>query len=447
VATLPGATGVLAALLFALDPLLVHFGRIALLETPVMFLLLVSWALLAGTPHRWRLVMAGLFAGLATATKLSVLCFVPAALFSLLLVPPPCGRLRSIAGFGAGLATAGLIWVLMVGNGLPLFLQYTRYYASQQSPWLEQLCSNLASPVLFDRFRHSMPMTAAGFGLAAALVTPALRGRLSREVTLACLWFVLGALYLNTLTYDPLRYYMPLLPAMVILVAWGAVEAWYGRFRIVPSFLGIILCLIFLWPLAWNAVIDLRPGAAHWSRWRMVLAFLIVTTGLAGGWRIAALLSRQRGAIRLVACAAILACIGMNCRAHLDWLETRQRAVFASSRELGTRFTRAVFTGQWAPELCLENQHRAVPIWPGFVNGNDDPFGRYGITHGVIWGRHWQQYATWFPADFARARILDTMWIKDTPVILCEFVSRARPASRDTAAEVARPPLSSIDTP
>ncbi|MBN1423476.1 glycosyltransferase family 39 protein [Candidatus Fermentibacteria bacterium] len=438
-AMLPGVAGVLAAVLFALDALLLHFGRIALLETPLIFMILVSWSLLSGAPGRGRLAGAGLAAGLAVATKLSVFYFVPAALLALCLAPAPVGRWRSMAWFVVGLAVSVVVWVLLVGRGLPLFLQYTRYYASQQSPWLEQLRANLASPVLFARFRHSLPVTATGFVLSAGLLTPALRSRLPREVALACFWFVLGALYLNTLTYDPLRYYMPLLPALVIIVAWAAVEAWHGRLRLSPFPLGVLLCLLFLWPMAWKTVLALRPHATHWPRWRIIAAFLMVSGGVGGGWWIAALLVRRRRVGRVIACAVVLACVGMSSGAYLNWMGTRQRAVFTSSRELAARFPSSVFTGQWAPELCLETRHRAVPVWPGFINGEGDPFGTYGITHGVIWGRHWQKYTSWFPDDFARARILDTLWIKETPVVLCEFTPRPRAAPGDPDAEGAPP--------
>ncbi len=426
IGSVPGPAGVIGAALFALDPLLVHFGRLALLEAPVVFLLVGAWALLKGEPGPRRLLAAGVVTGLAVGTKLTVWTFVPASAVALLLVPPRVGRLRGLAWFLLGLVCAALAWVALVGEGMPFFLQYARFYASQQAPWAARLWANLREPVLFSRFRASLPLAVCGFGLATVALAPALRGRLERGLTLGALWFAFGALSLTTLTYDPLRYYMPLMPAFVILLAWGASDAWEGRLGVRPTPEGALLFLLFVGPLAWEVLCGLRPSARYWPRGRIVAVAILAAAAYAGSCGVLGRLLARRMLGRVVAVAMLAWCLGWSVRSYVAWFAHRRQVVFTVSRELGTRLERAVFTGQWAPELCLENRHRAVPVWPGFVNASGDPFRRFGITHGLIWGRHWAQFARWFPDEFARARILDTLWVKDSPVVLCAFEDSGR---------------------
>lgn len=420
-AAMPGEAGVVAALLFAVDPLMVHFGRIALLETPVIALLLLAWALLAGSLGPWKLALAGCAAGMAVATKPSAWFFLPAAAIAVVTAPPPGGRVRAMRWFCLGGAAAAAFWLLMVGRGMGLFLQYGRYYASQQAPWWGNLWENIKAPMLFSRFRYSLPAALWGALVAAGTAASAFRCRLPRPVTLAVLWAVFGALSLTTLTYDPLRYYMPLLPALLILAAWGITEAWHGRLRLGGPVAAVALSLPFVGPLAADRLRELMPSACYWPLWRHAVVFTLVATGVAVGWRAMATVLTCPRWRRIVALAALLASITNAAWRHSRWLSTRGHAVHATSLMLGERIAPTVFTGQWAPELCLENRHRAVPVWPGFVNDRGDPFATFGITHGVIWARHWERFLGWFPERFARAAILDTLWIKDSPVILCRF--------------------------
>lgn len=417
-ATLPGLPGALACLVAAVDPLMVHFGRLALLEPLVMCLMAAAWALLSGPGWRHAL-LGGVAAGLAVSTKTSVWYVIPAGVASLLLVPPPSGK-RAVLSFLGGVALAGGLWLALVGRGLAWSLAYARFYASQQSPWLAQLGQNLGKPVLFQRFAYSLPTALLGFAAAVVMAGDVLRGETSRPVTMAWLWATLGCLFLDTLTYDPLRYYMPVLPALIVLASWCLVRAWEGRLAPRLSPFGSAFALVFLVPMCWEGVRRWKPHVVWWPWWRhaaiwgMAVGSVVVATWLATR------ICRSKAG-QILAAVGLFSILANGCAAYAHWHRTKESAVLTSSRMLGQRFFRAVFTGQWAPELCLENGHQAVPVWPGFVNDRADPFHRFGITHGLIWGRHWNQYVSWFPEVFAHARILDTLWIKQSPVILCEF--------------------------
>jgi len=421
---LSGSTSIAAAVLFACNVLLIHFGRLALLETPVNFLLLLSWFLLAGkNPGKLKLSLSGLVMGLAVATKLSVIYFVPSVLATVLILPVGNSRLKDAGFVCLGFVLAMALWLVVLGPDISSFLAYTSYYSSQQSPWISKFLGNVANPVLFSRYAACPVLLVAGLVVSMGVMGKIRTGTVPRSIVMATFWFATGALYLNTLTYNPLRYHIPLIPPMIILVSWAAVEAWNGRLKLTPGLPGILFCLVFLWPILWSVVVNLRPGLMGWGLERKVLLFLVWCFGLYLGWRILAVWIRPLTVSRSLVGVLLASSLVFQTVQYVEWLSTKRTDVYDTGKELGRILDRAVLTGQWSPVLCLGNQHRAVPVWPGFINDNE-PFEKHGITHGVIWGRHWEKFNSWYPKEFSTAVIIDTLWIKGTPVILCEFQER-----------------------
>ncbi len=418
---LPGHAAPLGALLFSSNVLLIHFGRLSLLEAPLILLLLASWALLAQEKLTWReLFLSGIAMGLAVGTKLSVAYFIPAAFLTVILRPGAMGRGKGLLFLASGFVLAAALWIVMVGSHLGSFLQYVTYYSSQQAPWATRLLHNIRHPVLFSRLKITPLVLTGGFIVAAGMVRETWKSTVPRSILLATLWFVFGALYLNTLTYAPLRYHLPLLPALVILASWFGVEAWQGNRRLRLSLPGALFILLFLGPTVWQFVCDLRPGLSWWSTWRKLFLAILAIGGLYVIWEASARIFRCRRLRRIFLGTALIACLGLHAYQYLHWFGGRTHEIYSTSKALGERFHTVTFTGQWAPVLCLENRHRAVPVWPGFING-EEPFERYAITHGLIWGRHWKRFNEWFPEEFGNAAVLDTLWIKESPVVLCQF--------------------------
>lgn len=143
---------ILAALVFALDPLGVSMGRLAYQDETLATMIMASIAAMAGAlspqvrrPARWLLAM-GLFAGLAGATKMFSL---PLALFSVYLgalwLPRPARRalgavavLFAVAALVYGVAngSSGLIIAGVTVASLALFLVRTQIGAGLFRPAL-----------------------------------------------------------------------------------------------------------------------------------------------------------------------------------------------------------------------------------------------------------------------------------------------------------------------
>jgi hypothetical protein len=105
----------------------------------------------------------------------------------------------------------------------------------------------------------------------------------------------------------------------------------------------------------------------------------------------------------------------------MKWKLNPEYAATEISADLQRRVGNGVLAGQWAPELCLENKVRTVPVWRGFVN-HEDPFGKYGITHVLQWeyALGGEKFAEWYPEAFRNFKPVTKYRIKDSDLVLYE---------------------------
>ena len=108
-------------------------------------------------------------------------------------------------------------------------------------------------------------------------------------------------------------------------------------------------------------------------------------------------------------------------RNYSAWMLKPQFAALEISKDLQARAPHGVITGQWAPELCLGNDLRAIPVWRGFVNSHD-PFRKFGITHVLQWKYPLggEKFEEWYPEDFRNFRVVTKYRIKGSDLILYE---------------------------
>ncbi len=128
-----------------------------------------------------------------------------------------------------------------------------------------------------------------------------------------------------------------------------------------------------------------------------------------------------RWKVKYAAWAFIAVFVLSDLRNYLTWMLKPQYNAIAISSDLEHRAPNGVITGQWAPELCLENHLRVIPVWRGFVN-SQDPFRKFGITHILQWKYPLggEKFEEWYPEDFKEFRFLTKYRIKDSDLILYE---------------------------
>ncbi|HSE42188.1 MAG TPA: hypothetical protein VLH08_15595, partial [Acidobacteriota bacterium] len=114
-------------------------------------------------------------------------------------------------------------------------------------------------------------------------------------------------------------------------------------------------------------------------------------------------------------------------RNYLHWMIRPEYNAVEISKDLQQRIPDAVISGQWAPELVLENDLRAVPVWKDFVN-SDRPFQRFGITHLLLWryplGDELEKFSEWYPDELKQFRPLHLYRIKNSDLLLLEKIKQ-----------------------
>ena len=280
---LPRALVVGAILLLGLDSTLFFFSRIALFEIPIVLFIYAGVFVLACTPERsaWIPFAVGLALAppLALGLKLSVLVYLAPMLAGLLVralflrgmprSPWVIGTLvLGAAGVVATLVATHWLWSERLGLNP---ISYARNVLSSPLP--------LMSPFLF----------LGGWLAAVHLLVSRPREILESPYRTALISLVLvGPLMFGLFAYDPPRYYVPLLPAYVLLACeWFSIN---GR-RIAPPLRGLLpgavaVAGLGLWIYAALRVIS------HWLPMetaqtlgvsRSLLILIIVPIALAAG--------------------------------------------------------------------------------------------------------------------------------------------------------------------
>jgi 4-amino-4-deoxy-L-arabinose transferase-like glycosyltransferase len=170
--------GVVAGVLYALDPFVIRFDTRLFLEAQTMFFVILGALLLTvrGVPDRYRAVVAGVAFGLAMLTKdtalyLTVLPMVLIALF----VPELRRRVLTVAAIACSTYLAYLVVVLITG-GLPTLLDektsgFLRLIGAKQETGFNQEGGGVT---LMETLRRNIPLYGAsyavcGLGTLAAL--------------------------------------------------------------------------------------------------------------------------------------------------------------------------------------------------------------------------------------------------------------------------------------
>jgi hypothetical protein len=186
------------------------------------------------------------------------------------------------------------------------------------------------------------------------------------------LWAVLGLVALAVSRYSPSRYYLivyPPLAGLAALALWRLVPVWrwarknQGSWRAAP--LLILPASLLAYHLSLPSLNAWTGLGAHEARISQALA-LLAALGLMYG---ALLRARRlpRPASLATGALALFLLVSYGQWAH--WFVTRDYRTKTVARELAALVRPdEVLAGDWAPNLCLDNRVRAVPVLPGLAN-------------------------------------------------------------------------------
>jgi hypothetical protein len=252
------------------------------------------------------------------------------------------------------------------------------------------------------------------------------------------LFFFAHTAMFSVMTYRPTRYFIPVIPAMVWmavmlfqrLTAPSAEPVPLGPvkksllFVIDTLWLGLTayFCLFTLYA---NYVGPIRrPGLSLY--YIMVSAVLVAAAyGLKKRYRrrAATLPDLKPLLITLVAIMVVIS-LFIDMKYYARWYRDRTYTVLDINRELGEKLDNAYIAGMTAPEAVLENRHKALWLYPNFVNWNEYTFEKYPLTHALLGADISLEILHYFkqwPERMNRAKLLRVYHIKDYFLHLYSF--------------------------
>ena len=259
----------LASIAYGGSTLVLYYGRLAFLE-PVVVLFLTAAALLAvrsvlPTAGRWG-IAGGVCLALAIGTKPSAAFAALGILAGVLAVGHGSQAARRwLAGALGSLVIAGASWIVLIG--LPNRAQVAtdlRIWA--QEPIFASLRVMQFQVSTFLTRSDGFPVLAApllvGGALGLALAVRARRSmspQLGTLVAVATGWLVFGIGFLALAPYRPNRYFVPMLPALAILVGIAGWALRPGFVRLPRGLRGAVGAVV--------VVALVAPGAIAYAGW------------------------------------------------------------------------------------------------------------------------------------------------------------------------------------
>ena len=394
-----GGTAFLCAALISLSYPMLVLGRQGILD-PFAAALVVIAFLCANSNSKWVVLLSGILFVAACVTKYLMVFAVVPLLFAM----------TDRRMFFAGVIAAGALWLF--GNYFPnhdLLTSYGKYYSSQQSWQLYAVLKNIVLQPFYLYFVKTPAILFFGnLMLWYFLFAP--KNKMEKTIWL---WLLTGILFFALWRYRPIRYYTSLLPPLACLagIAFtriGDVEKelrsrwWIWIGMAIPA-LQIALVLIDR-----IAKLNYLPPQLGISSVDAVI-FLTLTATAFFFWK----------RPRWVFIAFAIAFLSGDMRSYLTWMIHPQFQAVEISRDLEQRIGNQTVTGQWAPELALENHMRVVPVWYGFVN-SENPFEKYNIRYILVWkyALGGEKYDQWYPQEFQKFTPEARYTIKDSELVL-----------------------------
>nr|MBC8390859.1 glycosyltransferase family 39 protein [Actinomycetota bacterium] len=230
--------GLIAVVLLGFNYTFIMYNRLGLYENLVIFFMLLTlffWQRSVRTEKPLYFGLTGLSAGCAFMAKSMAFYFVGATAFAMLCYFIQKGLKSTLRQALAGLfgaSVAGIIW--FSGCYLPFKEDLTRLGSSWLkltlgSDIIETIISSNPIFPLFLRFQF-LPLT---LGLAVIFILFIIYKiikdprKINPVEIFIIFWFFSGTFFLGLLSYNPTRYYLPILPPVVLLAALGLARFGY----------------------------------------------------------------------------------------------------------------------------------------------------------------------------------------------------------------------------
>ena len=407
--------------LFAFDYYWLMYNRIGLLENFSALCFLLCFYLFVRSEERRRPVFfLGLTAAVAVLSKYLFVYFLISTLLAVAYRAWQRSDARSFIVFLAGVFTAWLPWFF--GIYLPFrstFINIAHGWEMLAFPRsIRQAWSNLLHNPL-PRYLQLMPVV--GFLLVLFVAWTLLklgRTRIRRPKDLTIfifLWIAGGVCSMGLLNYRPLRYYLPLMPALYLAVSILIRDRDWIRSK-----------SRLFWPLA------ILPAVLFFSFFRFFVAGhsaflvfplvlrLLIFLSLVG---IIMYIATPNAAWKTAIEAAVFV-VMLSCSLYLYDTQFYRKPTYNledASRFMETLPAGSAVMGQEAPRLAMGTRFKTILAYDNWFN-DKDPFKRFAPTHLLVFDKFNNAERDWirrrFPQVVASLRLIRRFRVWDSTISL-----------------------------
>jgi 4-amino-4-deoxy-L-arabinose transferase-like glycosyltransferase len=416
------------AALLAFDYCWMMYNRIGLLENYSALCFVVSLYFFLRIGERKRMAFfLGMTVAVAALSKYLFAFFLVSTLLAVGFEAWKRREARILLLFGAGGAAVGIPWFLGI------FLPFRSTFGKIGAGWgmlslprsVSQAWSNLVHNPL-PRYLPLLPVAAFFLILFGGLILIKLRGSgdggLKSIDLFVLLWIAGTVLSLGLLNYRPLRYYLPLIPAVYAALALLVRDKQQIAARRGLFIVGAVLTAALFYPFFRGLVI--RPSA--FFAFPTLLRFLIYA---AGAGAVYALVSGKREAKQVLAgfafAVALVASLFLYDR---HFFRNPTYNLEAASRFVETLPPGSIVMGQEAPRLTLGTSFPSLLAYENWFNDRD-PFTRYKPTHLLVLNRFGDAEIGWisrrFPEISGNLREIRRFRVWDTTMTLYRVPEQA----------------------
>lgn len=370
----------LAAILLTLNYIFVMYNRMALLETTVIFFLLLSLL----TWQKEKFTLSGVFLAVSILTKVTASFFIFVLLLQILFFEEKKKKpLRFLLGLALVILPFILVFVIPSYSGWKeiqtihvakkfthpllhfksLALFFTTHFGLVKIPFL-YLLAFLGSLQVFSRVLTK-------------------REIFTRSETIVFLWLLIGALFLGFFPYQPPRYLLLIIPPMCVEASFTLRELKKQKslylkfvrnfFKMSLVFLGIFLSPIYILNLILGSLLGHRYIVGGWLILSVIISALLILRGE---------MTLRRKFLKFVYLGGVTLIILNNGFQYLKWAVRPEYSILNASRKVKEIIgEKAILGGEISSTLSLENHVRAIPFL-GTLNREYFPQLTYLITYG-----------------------------------------------------------------
>jgi hypothetical protein len=447
---------VLGVLFFGFNYFLIMFSKIGTFETPMIFWMILALYFIEkfrNNKHLSYLVLSGISAFMSFVFKNIAGYFVPVPvaavviwiLFTVSLKNPGLKiSLKQVAAVLFGVLLAFSLWFFLfyLPNKEWILSVPGQYISNQVLPKNPgQAIRNFFGFNWKEQF-YKIPV----IWLLAILYVPVFfRNLLRKKSDITELGFVMlfffHTLFYMFMNHRPTRYLIPVIPAMIFMMLLllnkivrrpDKPNSPYSLVQRISLFfldttwmaLGASFCFL---PLFVRYVHSIRIPPLSASFFIFSALVVLAIYGVSGLVR-----KLASGRISRIPVAMSLSVVflvsgvslSFDAGHYLEWNRNKTHTVCDLSRELGERLEHAYIAGLTAPVAVLENRHKSLFLYPGFVNWDDRTFEKYPLTHALLASFN-QEISNFFrkwPEKMKHARLLKVVNVKEQFLHLYSFV-------------------------